>query len=221
MLTFSMGRDYQTLSQSFFGRRYSIVNALGETAAAEIAGDTPAGEAGFDLEALFRAHYQRVAGILVRVVRDPARAEELAVEVFLKFARNPKAQGESATGQNMAGQNIEAWLYRTAVRIGLDDLRRQSRRLHYESLLGFFAGSPAPALTPEEIHANSEERERVRRVLGSMARRQAELLLLRSDGLSYAELASALHLNPASVGTLLSRAQQTFRKEYIKRYGKQ
>jgi RNA polymerase sigma-70 factor (ECF subfamily) len=197
------------------------VNALGETAAAEIAGDTQAGEAGFDLEALFRAHYQRVAGILVRVVRDPARAEELAVEVFLKLARNPKAQGQSATAQNMPGQNIEAWLYRAAVRIGLDDLRRQTRRLHYESLLGFFAGSRAPTLTPEEIHANSEEREKVRRVLGSMARRQAELLLLRSDGLSYGELASALHLSPSSVGTLLSRAQQAFRKEYIKRYGKQ
>jgi RNA polymerase sigma-70 factor (ECF subfamily) len=47
------------------------------------------------------------------------------------------------------------------------------------------------------------------------------LLLLRSHGLSYGELASALHLNPASVGTLLSRAQDAFRKEYIKRYGEQ
>jgi RNA polymerase sigma-70 factor, ECF subfamily len=32
-------------------------------------------------------------------------------------------------------------------------------------------------------------------------------------------LAAALKLNPASVGTLLSRAQQAFRKEYIQRYG--
>jgi RNA polymerase sigma-70 factor, ECF subfamily len=54
-----------------------------------------------------------------------------------------------------------------------------------------------------------------------IARRQAELLLLRSHGLSYEELASTLHLNPASVGTLLARAQQAFRKEYINRYGKQ
>jgi RNA polymerase sigma-70 factor (ECF subfamily) len=46
-------------------------------------------------------------------------------------------------------------------------------------------------------------------------------LLLRSNGLSYEEVANALELNPASVGTLLSRAQQAFRKEYIKRYGEQ
>ena len=51
--------------------------------------------------------------------------------------------------------------------------------------------------------------------------RHAELLVLRSQDLSYDELASALDLNPASIGTLLSRAQQAFRKEYIKRYGQQ
>jgi RNA polymerase sigma-70 factor (ECF subfamily) len=163
------------------------------------------GEADFDLETLFRAHYARIAGVIVRVVRDPARAEELAVDVFLKLSRRPKARGE----------NAEGWLYRTAVRMGLDELRRQTRRLHYEGLLGFAPATP----TPEDIHAASEERERVRRVLSVIARRRAELLLLRSHGLSYGELASALQLNPASVGTLLGRAQNAFRKEYIKRYG--
>ena len=178
-----------------------------QTTAPELAVDLPAGAVDFDLQALFRAQYARIAGVIVRVVRDHARAEEIAVEVFLKFSRNPKTHAE----------NPEAWLYRTAVRMGLDELRSQSRRLHYESLLGFTRATP----TPEELHAAAEERERVRRVLSVIGRREAELLLLRSHGLSYAELASTLHLNPASVGTLLSRAQQTFRKEYIKRYGKQ
>jgi RNA polymerase sigma-70 factor, ECF subfamily len=61
----------------------------------------------------------------------------------------------------------------------------------------------------------------VRLVLAIIEARQAELLLLHSHGLRYDELASALDLNPASIGTLLNRAQQTFRKEYIKRYGKE
>ena len=47
------------------------------------------------------------------------------------------------------------------------------------------------------------------------------LLLLRADGLSYDETAAALNLNPSSVGTLLARARQAFRKEYVKRYGEQ
>jgi len=53
-----------------------------------------------------------------------------------------------------------------------------------------------------------------------MRPRQAELLILRSNGFSYEELASMLSLNSASVGTLLSRAEQAFRKAYINRYGK-
>jgi RNA polymerase sigma-70 factor (ECF subfamily) len=39
--------------------------------------------------------------------------------------------------------------------------------------------------------------------------------------LTYAELAAALNLNPASVGALLARAGQAFKKEYVKRYGEQ
>ena len=73
--------------------------------------------------------------------------------------------------------------------------------------------------SPEEIHSATEERDRVRQVLSAISPRQAELLLLRSQDLSYSEVAAALHLNPASLGTLIRRAQQSFRKEYVKRYG--
>jgi RNA polymerase sigma-70 factor, ECF subfamily len=189
------------VSQTGFDRRYCFVNAPHEVAA-----DLPALAAGFDFEALFRAQYARIAGLIARVVRDQARAEELAVEVFLKLSRDAKAQNE----------NAGAWLYRAAARMALDELRRRTRRQRYESLLGL----GPPALTPEEIHLATEEREKIRQVMSAIAKRQAEILLLRSDGLSYLELALALQLNPASVGTLLSRAQQAFRKEYVKRYGK-
>jgi RNA polymerase sigma-70 factor, ECF subfamily len=80
-------------------------------------------------------------------------------------------------------------------------------------------GSVRGGSTPEELHAAGEEQHRVRTVLSAIHPRQAELLLLRSDDLSYGEVAAAMDLNPASLGTLLSRAQQSFRKEYIKRYG--
>lgn len=56
-------------------------------------------------------------------------------------------------------------------------------------------------------------------MLAALAPRQTELLILRASGLSYDELAAALELNPASVGTLLARAQRAFRKEYLNRYG--
>ena len=161
----------------------------------------------FDFEAAFHAHYGRIARVIFRVIRDPGRAEELAVEVLWKFWRTPRAHGENAAG----------WLYRTAVRTGLNELRRQVRGSRHESLADATPGAP----TPEEVRAVREEQEHVRLVLAALEPRQAELLLLRSSGLSYDELASAIDLNPASVGTLLGRAQQAFRKEFIKRYGEQ
>ena len=51
-------------------------------------------EAKFDLATIFHAQYKRIARAIKGVIRDPARAEELAVEVFLKWSRNPAAQGE-------------------------------------------------------------------------------------------------------------------------------
>jgi len=164
----------------------------------------------FDLEAVFRARYERVARVIAGVIRDRARAEELAVEVFLKWSRS------SATHRELA----DGWLYRTAIRMALNELRRETRRSRYETLFALLSARVASrAPSPEEVRASKEEQEQVRVVLNAMRQRQAELLLLRNSGLSYAEIARTLGVNPGSVGTLLSRAEQAFRKEYLKRYG--
>jgi RNA polymerase sigma-70 factor (ECF subfamily) len=161
-----------------------------------------------EVETLFRAHYGRVARVIARAVRDRGRSEELAVEVFLKLWRNRKGQIE----------NVEGWLYRVAVRAGLDELRRQRRQGHYERMVAWVRPRP-PAATPEDIHSVSQKQERVRSVLSILKPRQAQFLLLRSHDFSYQEVASILNVNPASIGTLVSRAEESFRKEYIKRYG--
>jgi RNA polymerase sigma-70 factor, ECF subfamily len=167
-------------------------------------------EAETDLETIFCAEYTRIARVIARVTRDPARAEELAVEVFLTWARTPKAHGEHAGG----------WLYRTAMRAGLKELRSETRRAWYERLFALVpSGRASGSSTPEDAHIALEEQRQVRTVLSVLSWRQAALLLLRSEGLSYAEVAAAVQVNPASVGTLLVRAQQAFRKEFVRRYG--
>lgn len=176
----------------------------------EAIADMKTHDASFDIEMAFRTHYDRVTRVIGRIVGDWGRAEELAVEVFLKLWRHHEAQGEQ----------IEGWLYRTAVRKGLDELRRRTRRARYEGLLSVLLISSPPA-TPEEIRSTNEEQEKVRVILTLIEPRQAELLMLRNNGFSYEEVASIVGLNPASVGTLLSRAQQAFRKEYMKKYGQE
>ena len=160
------------------------------------------------LDEIFRAHYERVARVIGRVIHDQARAEEIAVEIFLKWWRNPPAQGEHAEG----------WLYRAAVRKALDELRSQTRRKRFERLVGLTHQSPP---TPEHLYAASAEQQRVRTVLGALKPRDAELLLLRSEDLTYQQIALSLALKPNYVGSLISRAEEAFRKEYLKRYGKE
>lgn len=160
-------------------------------------------------EEIFRAEYQGIARAIASINRDPGRAEELAVEVFLKWSGNRAAQAEYK-------DKVRGWLYRTAFRMALDDLRAQMRSHRYKHLL-----EGTGSQRPDEEFARKEEQEKIRTVLAKITRRDSTMLLLRSHGFGYSELAEALGLKATSVGTILSRAQQTFRKEYEKRYGKQ
>ena len=162
-------------------------------------------EAWLEIERIFSEHYARLAKLIAKLTRDPARAEEIAVEVCLRWSVNRKAQGEHA----------ERWLYRAAMQMSLNELRQQMRQSRYERLVCWIRRTP----TPEQLLNARREQERVRFLLTVLDPRQAELLVLRNEGFSYDEIAATLHLNPASVGTLLSRAQQAFRKEYTQRYG--
>jgi RNA polymerase sigma-70 factor (ECF subfamily) len=158
-----------------------------------------------DFGEVFHTHYPRIARVIVRMVQDPGRAEELAAEVFWKLWRNPRIPPHS----------VSSWLYRSAVRTGLDELRRQHRRSRFEKVSHLFRVAPSP----EQVLAGEQDQQRVRSVLSAMRGRDAELLILRSEGLSYQEVAEVLRINETSIGTLFRRAQQAFRKEYVKRYG--
>jgi RNA polymerase sigma-70 factor (ECF subfamily) len=158
-----------------------------------------------EIDHAFRENYARIARVIARVIGNRGRAEELAVEAFLRWWHRTGARGQGAG----------KWLYRVAVRIAIDELRRETRRARSERLM---TSSAQPVDTPEDVERSSQTRRRVRIVLSTLSRRNAALLILRSEGLTYQDVAAALGLNPASVGTLISRAQRAFRDEYVRRY---
>jgi RNA polymerase sigma-70 factor (ECF subfamily) len=158
-----------------------------------------------DFNTLFNTWYRTLARLLYRVTGDTGRAEEVASEAFWRLHRKPPP----------ARTNIEGWLYRTGLRLALDQIKKERRRARYEALASVFG----LAASPEEALARTEERTKVRQALTALKADQVALILLRAEGLTYAELAAEFHLNPASVGTLLSRAEAAFRKEYVNRYG--
>jgi len=161
-----------------------------------------------DLEALFHQQWSRLCAALYHFTGDSAEAEDLALEAFVQLWQRPPAQ---------AG-NLGGWLYRVATRLGLNRLRAAARRDRYE--LEAERGEPPDAApNPESETARRLEQARVRGVLAEMEERQARLLLLRYAGFTYQEIAAALELNPASIGTLLNRAEQVFEKMYAEGNG--
>ncbi len=162
-------------------------------------------ESAGDFDAFFAANYRALTRLIYRIVGDTGWAEELAAEAFWKLHRNPPA----------SKSNREGWLYRTGLRLALDNLKKRKRRARYEAL----APAPVPIENPEQAAEQQERQARVRQVLAALKPEQAALLVLRSEGYSLAEMASILHLNPGSVGTFLARADMVFRKEFVTRYG--
>ena len=68
---------------------------------------------------------------------------------------------------------------------------------------------------PLEDLLREEKCWRVRAVLASIKPAQAQLLILRSSGLSYKELADVLEVKMSGIGTMLNRAEEEFRDRYL------
>jgi len=154
-------------------------------------------------EALFRAEYARVVGIAHRVLADQTEAEDVAQDVFISFYRGHPADAPYAP----------AWLHAAAAHAALNAVRGRDRRSRREASQALPPDATATESDPAEAVAASETRDEVRAVLARMPERSAAVLALRYAGLSYAEIAAALDVRASSVGTLLRRAEDAFRRE--------
>ncbi len=157
-------------------------------------------------EALFQEHWAHVYRLLNRLVGDPAEAEDLALETFVRlYQRYTLRENESNPG---------GWLHRVATNLGLHSIRSWKRRERYELTAGKYALEESPEARPAEIMAQEEEHRLVRLALAQMNERQSQLLVMRYSGSSYKEIANALKLAPTSIGPLLLRAEREFEKHY-------
>ncbi len=157
-------------------------------------------------EALFRRFYPAVHRVLYSMVGD--EAQDLAQEVFLRLYVRPPRDSET---------NLGAWLYRVASRLGYNALRARRRWRSHRDALGAETRGAGWVNGPADPQAQAEQREAqhtVRRALARLKQRQTTILVLRYNGLSYREIAEALEVSTASVGTMLARAERAFEKVY-------
>ncbi len=158
-----------------------------------------------DFRAVFQQHYGRIVNILVRLLGDRAHADDVANDAFWRLYRQPGLQSDG---------NLGGWLYRTATNLGIDVLRMANRRREHEKAS---VGSARENVEggPLDDLLRDERCQRVRQVLSLLKPVHAQLLILRSAGLSYKEISDALKVKATGVGTMLNRAEKEFRDRYV------
>jgi len=128
-------------------------------------------------------------------------AEDIAQEAFLKLYLKPPLDMGKA----------RAWLYRVATNLALNWHRREKRRVEREERVSRTTGRAEAA---EEAALRRIEAARVRQVLERLGLRDRSCLFLKFVGFKYAEIARIVGIDPATVGTVLARAQARFVREY-------
>src|SRR5581483_1582582 len=157
-----------------------------------------------DHEAIYRAHKARILGLCSLLLRDPAEAEDVTHEVFLRAVERVAAQDPPSVW--------EAWLVRVAVnacrvrqRSGWWKSRRRPGDL--DELAPFLSRSS------EEEARSREWQRRVWTHLRSLNNKQRNVFVLRYvEGWSTEEVAESLGLSAAAVKTHLFRAVKYLRK---------
>ena len=163
------------------------------------------------LEALVARYRDPVAHLLYRMVREPALAEELAQEVFLRVYRARASYKPTA--------RFTTWLFRIATNVGLNALRdgrmRRARETSMEAALeagGRLAVMADPAATAEQALLERERRDEIRRAIEELPEKQRLAVLLHKyHEMGYAEIAEILECSESALKSLLFRAYETLR----------
>ncbi len=159
-------------------------------------------------ETVFHEHYDRIYGVLFRLVGNRSEAEDLTQEVFIKLYNHAFTKKRFNFKRE---HNIGAWLYRVATNMGYNEIRNRQRRWQRNVHL---VPDPSDMVHTESEVSKRETAVKVRKALSQLPERQVKLLVLRQMGMSYAECAEICEIAPGSVGTLLARAAKAFKKAY-------
>jgi RNA polymerase sigma-70 factor (ECF subfamily) len=154
-----------------------------------------------DVETLFRQYHAPLVRYLTRRLGDRDWAEEVAQETFVRALRQPNLTNE------------RAWIFAVATNLVRDEARKDIRRRRHLELMSAEARAESGDAPPDELE-RSEERALARRVLDMLSEKDREALLMKEEGLDYHEIAEALELSVASVGTTLSRARRRLVEAY-------
>lgn len=151
-------------------------------------------------ERLYRDNVNRVYAVCVRMCGDPARAEELAQDAFVRaWERLPQFRGDSA---------FSTWLHRLTVNVVLESQRTERRnRARMESEDVIDAEQP---VTRRELHAEKMDLAVAIAALPPGAR--AVFALHDVEGYRHEEIAEMLDITSGGSKAQLHRARRLLRE---------
>ena len=154
-------------------------------------------------EALFRRHQSEVHGWIVRIVRDPAAAEDLTVETFWRIYR--------AHARFDPTRSFGAWARRIATNAALDHLK--TGRLKTDRLEADLHDElPTPPLPNPGI--SEEIRRKTARAFSHLSPKlQVAATLALIEEQPYKEIADTLGISTGAVKVRVFRALRFLRKE--------
>jgi RNA polymerase sigma-70 factor (ECF subfamily) len=146
-------------------------------------------------EQLFQMLYRRTASELrayiTRVLGNPAHADDIVQESYLRLVRTPPATTDL--------QQLRAWLFRIASHLIIDHWRRHRKETQPDdNTPAAAAHGPDPALRLD-----------MARMFEQLSPQQRQMLWLAYvEGADHREIAEALDVRPSSVRVLLHRARR-------------
>ena len=155
------------------------------------------------LSQLFKAYHTPLVRFLTRRLGDRDSAEEIAQETFVRALRQDVITSD------------RSWLFAVASNLVRDEARRDARARKRLDVMKAHADADAASAEPEPTSMErAEEQALARQAIEMLAERDRDALLMREEGLGYEEIAEALDLSVASVGTTLSRARRRLMEAY-------
>jgi RNA polymerase sigma-70 factor (ECF subfamily) len=152
------------------------------------------------VQALVTRKLRRVLALAERMLGDPAEAEDVAQETFLKVWRN-------APRWRPGRARFDTWLHRVALNLCYDRLRRRREKPVAEP-----PETPDPGPAPDRGLAAADVGRRVRLALLDLPPRQREAIVLcHYQELGNIEAAQVMGVSVEALESLLSRGRRALR----------
>lgn len=164
---------------------------------------SPGPEAEVRFRTLYGSHFVPIHRYVVRLSGEPAHAEDIAQEVFVRLWKALNSVGEPP--------NVRAWLFRVASNLVVSRFRVRTRALRL--FLPSAAAEQRPAASNTDVEREAAQRQMVERALQQLPQPMRQCLLLHHEGLTAREIGEVLGVKPTYVSTLVYRAHERFRRE--------